>query len=74
MAETMKNRTVKEDVLAMIQRLPDDCTLEQIQYHLQVRQGVERAIKDIDEGRVYSQEEAERISAEWLKSSGQLKA
>jgi hypothetical protein len=26
--------SVKEDVMRMIQALPDDCTLEQIQYHL----------------------------------------
>ena len=33
MQETAKTNSVKEQVIQMIQRLPDDCTLEQIQYH-----------------------------------------
>jgi hypothetical protein len=71
MAETLNKTSVKEEVLRLIQRLPDDCTLQDIQYHLHVRARVEEGIRAIDEGRVVSQEEAERISAEWLKSSGQ---
>jgi predicted transcriptional regulator len=54
----------------MIQSLPDNCTLEDIHYHLYVRQKVERGRAAIDEGRVVSQEEAERRVAGWVKSSG----
>lgn len=55
----------------MIKSLPDDCTLEDIQYHLYVREKVERGIKAIDEGQVVSQEEVEEKVKKWLKSSGQ---
>ena len=71
MAETLKPTSVKEEVIQMIQRLPDDCTLEQIQYHLYVREQVARGLADIDAGRIVSHEEARRRIAEWRKSFGQ---
>ena len=61
---------VKEDAIKLIQSLPDDCTLEDIHYHLYVRQKVDRGREAIAEGRVVSQEEAERRVGEWVKSSG----
>ena len=71
MAESLKTTSVKEDVLQMIQRLPDDCTLEQIQYHLYVREQVGRGLADIEAGRVVSHEEAKRRIAEcstrWIR-------
>lgn len=70
MGESIKLKSAKEDVIEMIRRLPDDCTLQEIQYHLGVRAKVEQAIEDVDAGRVHTQEEVERMSAEWLKSSG----
>ena len=60
MADTLKATSVKEEVIQMIQRLPDDCTLEQIQYHLYVREQVGRGLADVEVGRVVSHEEAKR--------------
>jgi predicted transcriptional regulator len=60
----------KEEVVRLIQSLPDDCTLEEIQYHLYVRQKVERGLEAADQGRTVSQEEAERRVDGWLKSDG----
>lgn len=62
---------IKEQAIELIRTLPDDCTLEDIQYHLYVRAKVERGIKAIDEGRAVSQEKAEKKVKEWVKSSGQ---
>ncbi len=50
----------KESAIALIRSLPDDCTIEDIQYHLAVRRKVEEGLKAIEEGRVVTQEEAER--------------
>lgn len=61
---------VKESAIKLIQSLPEDCTLEDIQYHLYVREKVERGIAAVDEGRVVPQEEAERRISEWVKSFG----
>ena len=37
--------TAKEDVEALLNKLPDDCSLEDIQYHLYVIDKVRRACK-----------------------------
>lgn len=61
---------VKDDVVRLVQALPDDCTLEDIQYHLYVRQKVERGLEALDRGPTIPQEEAERRLAAWLSSNG----
>jgi predicted transcriptional regulator len=71
MADSLKATSVKEEVIQMIQRLPDNCTLEQIQYQLYVREQVGRGLADVEAGRVVSHEEAKRRIAEWRKSFGQ---
>ena len=58
---------VKEQAIRIIESLPEDCTLEDIQYHLYVREKVERGIRAIDEGETISQAEAEKKVREWLK-------
>lgn len=52
--------TAKEDALRIVGQLPDEATLEDIQYHLYVLQKVENARQAIDRGDVLSQEEVER--------------
>lgn len=60
-------KTAKQEVSKLLENLPDDCALEDIQYHLYVLQKIERGLKDADEGHVYSQEEVERMMAKWLE-------
>jgi predicted transcriptional regulator len=57
---------VKEEVSRLLTRLPDDCSLEDVQYHLYVLPKIERGLKDVEEGRVYTQEEVEKRMAKWL--------
>lgn len=61
-------QTAKEEVSKLLENLPDDCTLEDIQYHLYVLQKIERGLKDTKEGRVYTQEEVEKRMAKWLRA------
>lgn len=42
----------KETVKALLDRLPDDCSLDDVLYHLYVIQAVERGLEDVAEGRV----------------------
>ncbi len=60
-------QTAKQEVSKLLKRLPDNCTLEDVQYHLYVLQKIERGLKDTEEGRVYTQEEVEKMMAKWLK-------
>lgn len=57
----------KDEVAKLLSRLPDDCSLEDIQYHLYVLQKIERGRDDAKEGRLYSQEEVEKMMAKWLE-------
>ena len=59
--------TVKEQAMKVIQSLPDDCTLEEIQARLYFCEKVEKGIRAVDEGRVLSQADAEAQVKEWLK-------
>lgn len=59
-------QTAKQEASKLIASMPDDCSLEEIQYHLYVMQKVERGLKDLDAGRIYSQEDVERRMAKWL--------
>jgi predicted transcriptional regulator len=57
--------TAKEDVLEMLRRLPDDATLEDIEYHVSVMAGVERGLRAIEEGETVTQAEVVRLMDEW---------
>ena len=58
--------TAKEQLRDLIERLPDDCTLEDVQYHVYVQQKVERALDDVRQGRGVTQHEVERRMAKWI--------
>ena len=60
---------VKESVIKLVESLPDDCTIEDIQYHLYVREKVRRGSQAIDEGRVQSHEAVGRRLDQWAAPS-----
>jgi predicted transcriptional regulator len=53
----MKRMDVKRTVLDPLDRLPDDCSLEEVLYHLYVMQAVQEGLADANAGRVVSHEE-----------------
>ncbi len=55
----------KQEVQELLDKLPDDCTLEDVQYHLYVIEKVQRGIEAANEHGTVSQEEAEQRLAEW---------
>ncbi len=57
--------TAKEEVRKLLDQIPDDSSFEDIQYHIYVREKIERGIKDAEEGRILSQEEVERRMLKW---------
>ncbi len=61
---------IKQQVIDLLKALPDDCTLEDIQYHLYVREKVAKGMQAIHRGRVVPQEQAEKRVKAWFKSSG----
>jgi predicted transcriptional regulator len=70
MAGTVKS--VKEEALEMLQRLPEDCTWEDIKYRIYLQERIAEGIADVAAGRVLTQSEVEQEVAGWLKSSGRV--
>jgi len=58
--------TAKDEVRALLEKLPDDASLNDIQYHIYVRQKIERGLEAIQKGNVIPQEEIEKRMARWL--------
>src|ERR1039458_7204641 len=48
--------TAKQEVRLLLDGIPDDATFEDIQYHIDVREKIERGLKDVEEGRVVSED------------------
>lgn len=63
--------TTKEMALKMIERLPDEASLEEIMYELFFRTRVDRGLRELDEGKTVSHEEVKRGLGRWLQSAGQ---
>jgi hypothetical protein len=66
-AEEFNMGSAKKQALELIQQLPEESSLEDIQYHLYVREKVERGLRDLKAKRVLTQKEVERRMAKWLK-------
>lgn len=58
--------SVKQEVASLLQRLPEDCTLEDIQYHLYVLEKVRSGLERADTEGVIEQDEAEARLAKWI--------
>jgi predicted transcriptional regulator len=60
----------KQTVRALLDRLPDNCTLDDVQYHLYVLQSIERGRADAEAGRTMSHEDVAReLRKRWLANA-----
>ncbi len=58
--------TVKKEVKTLLERLPDDCTLEDIQYHLYVLEKIQKGIDRAEKEGTVSHEEAKKRLSKWI--------
>jgi len=58
--------TAKNEVQQLLNTLPDDCSLEDIQYHLYVIEKVRHGLEVADTQGTLSQEEVEQRLGKWL--------
>jgi hypothetical protein len=58
--------SAKQVAKEILDSLPDDCSLEEIQYRLYVRQMVEEGREDVRKGDLVSQAEIEQDLERWL--------
>ncbi|MHA1257756.1 MAG: hypothetical protein ACTSPS_19395 [Promethearchaeota archaeon] len=59
--------SLKKEVISLIEELPDDITLDEIIYHLYVKQKLLKAKQDIANGRTHSHEQVKKMAEKWLK-------
>jgi len=57
--------TAKDEVKAILEKLPEDCSLEDVQYHLYVLEKIRRGIERADNEGTISQDEAARNFSKW---------
>ncbi len=57
---------VKQDVESLLNKLPDNVSVEDIQYHLYVLDKVRRGLEDARANGTLSQEEVENRFRKWL--------
>ena len=58
--------SAKNNVEALLRMLPDDCTLEDIQYHLYVLEKIQRGLEVADTQETLTQEEVEQRLSKWI--------
>ena len=59
--------TTKHDVELLLRKLPENCSVEDIQYHLYVLDKVRRGLDDARQNGTLSQDEVDARLAEWLR-------
>ncbi|NGZ10929.1 MAG: hypothetical protein CV088_16345 [Nitrospira sp. LK70] len=61
--------STKEAVLDLVRKLPDDCSLDDIQHHLYVMQTIERGRAEVAQEKTLSHEQVrQELRARWLKN------
>jgi predicted transcriptional regulator len=63
----MSANAAKQEVLDLLDRLPDDASLDDIQYHIYIRQKIDHGLSEAAAGRTISEEEFDRRMAKWLQ-------
>ena len=58
-------QTAKDQVREILEVLPEDASYEDIQYHIYVRQQIERGVADAEAGRVVSHAEVMKRLEKW---------
>jgi len=54
------------DIKTLINHLPEDSSIEDVQYHLYVLEKIRRGRKDISDGKRYTTEQARERLKRWL--------
>lgn len=58
--------TTKEEIRRLIEALPENATWEDAQYSIYVRERIERGRREVAEGKILEEDEAERRMTSWL--------
>lgn len=57
----------KDEVRRLLDQLPDDTSLEDIQYHIYVQQKIDRGLNDVKTDNTLSETEFDKRMSNWLE-------
>jgi len=57
----------KEEVRRLLDQLPDDTSLEDIQYHIYVQQKIDSGLNDVESDNTLSETEFDKRMSKWLE-------
>jgi hypothetical protein len=57
--------TVKEEVKSLLDKLPDECTFEDVQYHLYVVEKIQRGLQRAELEGKHEQHQVEKKFSKW---------
>ena len=60
---------VKSEAIHLIEKLPDDYSMDEIMGELYFKQQVKQGLRDVEEGRVYSHEQIKNMVIQWRFTS-----
>jgi hypothetical protein len=63
----MRTQTAKEQAAEVLRRLPDDVSMEDIQYHLYVQDKIRKAQESLAAGRSFDSAQAKMRLGKWLE-------
>jgi len=69
--DTLKT-PAKLEAIHLIEKLPDDYSMDEIMGELYFKQQVKQGLQDVEGGRVYSHEQIKNMVVKWRKSSGRI--
>ncbi len=58
--------TIKEEVISLVKKMPENTTLEDIMEHIYVKQKILKGQKQLESGQFYTHEEAKEIISNTL--------
>lgn len=59
--------SVKQEVIRLIKTLPDEVDYDKIMAEIYFRQKVDKSLKQIEQGKVISHEQAKKRISNWIK-------
>lgn len=63
--QSVNTMNIKDEVKLILEELPDNCTLEDVQYHLYVAEKIRKGMHRADQEGTKTQEEMEKKYKQW---------
>jgi len=60
-----KSSSIKEEVMSLLKKMPEDVSLDDIMYHLYIKRKILLGEEQLDKGNSFSHEEIKKMAEKW---------